>query len=144
MQKNPAFFIAIALLFALSSCYREEAVRGNYVIDEKIEKSKNASKEDILKTLGSPSHITAFDPDIWIYIGYKERQYAFFDPKETDRRVLRVVFNSKGKVSDIQKLTAKDGNNIFYSRDKTPVHGNNQGYISQIVRNIGRFEAPQQ
>lgn len=131
-------------LCLLSSCYREEALRGTYVMEEKIVKINDAPMDDVLHLLGSPTQISPYNENVWIYIGFKEKQFAFFDPKEFDRRVVRITFGKNKRVFQVEKLTKKEGKSFVYSRDKTPVYGNERGYIDQIIGNIGRFQAPQQ
>ena len=83
---------------------------GNMPSNERIAQIRvGQSKSEILNILGSPSSVVSLDRNQWIYMSSDIKRVAFFAPKEVDRDVLTIQFNDQGKVSEIERLTKKDG-----------------------------------
>ena len=76
------------------------------------------SKEDVARLLGSPTSITLFEKESWLYIESKEQKRVFFQPKEIERKVIQVTFNSNGNVEKVKQLSLEDGKKVRFSREK--------------------------
>lgn len=133
----------ILLAAVLSSCVNHTIIRGNKPDAETVaELETGMSKRDVLKTLGSPSVIPPFcDSKVWLYVGSKMTQKAFFDPKEEDRQVIVLTFDFLDRVKEIETKDLPEGMKVAFSTDKTPTLGQNFGVLKQIIGNIGRFNA---
>lgn len=99
------------------------------------------SKEDVVRLLGSPTSITLFEKESWLYIESKEQKRVFFHPKEIERTVVQVTFNSNGNVEKVKQLSLEDGKKVAIDETKTPVSGKDLSVIDELIGNFGRFPA---
>ena len=67
------------------------------------------------------------------------KRVAFFAPKEVDRDVLTIQFNDQGKVSEIERLTKKDGKEIKVITNKTETLGHNPGFFRKYFGGVGQY-----
>lgn len=104
-------------------------------------KPKEQGKADVLRLLGSPSSITMFEAETWLYISSKREQVAFFMPDELEREVVAIIFDAKtDKVANVIVATKEDGMPIEISSKETPTSGHSITLLEQLFGNIGRFE----
>ena len=89
--------------------------------------------------IGSPSSVVSLDRNQWIYMSSDIKRVAFFAPKEVDRDVLTIQFNDQGKVSEIERLTKKDGKEIKVSTNKTETLGHNPGFFRKYFGGVGQY-----
>lgn len=131
----------ILLAAVLSSCVNHVSIRGNKPDAETVaELETGMSKRDVVKAIGSPSVIPPFcDDKVWLYIGSKMTQKAFYDPKEENRQVIVLTFDFLDQVKEIETKELPDGMKVAFSTDKTPTLGQSFGVLKQIIGNIGRF-----
>ena len=125
----------------VSACVNHTIIRGSKPDEETVaELETGMSKKDVLKAIGSPSVIPPFcDNKVWLYIGSKMTQKAFYDPKEESRQVIVLTFDFLDRVKEIETKDLPEGMKVAYSTDKTPTLGQSFGVIKQIIGNIGRF-----
>lgn len=137
-------FFNIFLILTLSACSWlgtnqvgdvPETVRINAI------KVGKHSKEDVTRLLGSPTSITLFEKESWLYIESKEQKRVFFQPKEIERKVVQVTFNSNGNVEKIKQLSLNDGKKVAIDKTTTPVSGKDLSVIDELIGNFGRFPA---
>ena len=81
------------------------------------------TKATVLAQLGNPSTTDVFEKEIWYYISSTRKERAFFKPKITERRVVSVIFDETGAVSDVGEYGLKDGIVVAYIKRKTPTWG---------------------
>ena len=91
--------------------------------------------------IGSPTSITLFEKESWLYIASKEQQRAFLPAKEIERNVDVITFNQDGVVEKIQELTLADGIDVPYDTDKTKTYGKDLSVWEEMIGNFGRFPA---
>lgn len=99
------------------------------------------TKEDVARLLGSPTSITLFEKESWLYIESKEQKRVFFPAKEIERKVVQVTFSGKGMVEKVNQLSLDDGQQITIDDTKTPVSGKDLSVIDELIGNFGRFPA---
>ena len=99
------------------------------------------TKEDVTRLIGSPTSITLFEKESWLYIASKEQQRAFLPAKEIERNVDVITFNQDGVVEKIQELTLADGIDVPYDTDKTKTYGKDLSVWEEMIGNFGRFPA---
>ncbi len=113
-----------------------------YVPDrEALERVKpgGQTRNDVAEILGTPSSVTPFSEDTWIYVQRKTRTLAFFEPTVIEQNVVVVDFDDVGLVRDVRHYTLEDGKIIDPVTRKTPAPGKELSVIEQLVGNIGRF-----
>ncbi len=133
--------LAVTVLFALTACARTIDTRG-YVPNESLIGQVKPGIDDritVSRVLGSPSTVATFSDDTWYYVSRRTEQFAFFDAKVLDQRVLAVDFDDRGFVSDIRRYELEDGKIIDPVTRETPTLGRELGFLEQLFGNIGRF-----
>lgn len=141
-NKNSLFLIASALILSglTSACTPTKVNRGNLVEDFRMQEVTVgiSTKNNVLRSLGSPTTIAPFDDNVWYYLGQKMEKKGIFDPKVVDERVVVVAFDEEGIVQTMEEL---DTNRVAFpkSREKTPTGGNDVTVMEQILGNVGRF-----
>ena len=141
MSKCRSFFFCILMIFALVGCNTNQV--GDNPADIRVHaiKAGKHTKEDVVRLLGSPTSITLFEKESWLYIESKEESFIFFPPKETERRIVKITFNADGVVSKIKELTLADGKDVAIDETATPISGKDLSIADEFIGNFGRFPA---
>ena len=134
------FTVLLLASITVSACTPTRSTRGNIVDDFRMEEITLgiSTKNNVLKSLGSPTTKAAFDENVWYYIGQKMKKKGIFDPEVVEEKVVLVAFDDKGIV---QKMEEVDANRMEVpkSRDKTYTGGNDVSVVEQLLGNVGRF-----
>ena len=131
----------LSIVTVLCACTPQINNRGNDVdLDNLVEiEPGKTRKSKVAALLGSPSTVSEFGTETWIYISGQTETVAFFAEKELKRKVIYIAFDKKGFVDSIGKLSEKDGKKIEIVNRKTPTAGQRITMIQQLIGNIGRF-----
>ena len=131
--------LAMCVIFT-AACTPVTANRGHIVTEEDVSDivAGRDTQRSVIKKIGSPTTISTLDPRIWYYIGLTTEKRGILDPKETDKKVVRVTFDDEGKVADIAPIT-QASIDIPVSKEKTPTGGNKVTLMEQFFGNLGRF-----
>jgi outer membrane protein assembly factor BamE (lipoprotein component of BamABCDE complex) len=132
-----------AALLAGSACSPTIDNRGYVPDKEALERVKpgGQTRNDVADLLGSPSSVTPFSENTWIYIQSKTSTLAFFDPKVLEQNVVVVDFDDAGIVNGVRHYTLEDGKLIDPVTRKTPAPGKELSFLEQLVGNVGKFNA---
>ena len=96
-------------------------------------------RSDVLRTLGSPTTQSTFDPNIWYYIGQETEKRGILDPDIVEERIVMVQFHPEtGVVKTIKDIQA-ERMNIPITREKTATHGNEISAMEQLIGNLGKY-----
>ena len=135
------FTAAVLVAATLSGCATRVAVRGNLPDSERLADviPGDMSREEVAEVLGSPSSITPFDSDLWLYISEKTETFAFMPPKVLERNVIMVRFDKEGFVKELKKIDLSAGQEIEHVERVTPTSGNEISFWDQLFGNVGRF-----
>jgi outer membrane protein assembly factor BamE (lipoprotein component of BamABCDE complex) len=133
-------------LALLGACTPTIENRGYVPDKEALEKVKpgTQTRSDVSELLGTPSSVTPFSDNTWIYIQSKTSTIAFFDPKFLEQNVVVVNFDDAGVVQDVHHYTLEDGKVIDPVTRKTPAPGKELSFIEQLVGNVGKFNTNNQ
>ncbi len=142
MSKISLFFCAFCWL-CLTACNLPTNQVGDTPSDTRLHAIKTGkhTKEDVTRLIGSPTSITLFEKESWLYIASKEQQRAFLPPEEIERNVDVITFNKDGVVEKIQELTLADGIEIPYDKNETETYGKDLSMWEEMIGNFGRFPA---
>ncbi len=144
MSKYRNLFFYILMVAGLSGCaWLGTNQIGDVPADVRVNaiKSGKHTKEDVTRLLGSPTSITLFEKESWLYIESKEQNRAFLPAKEIERKVIQVTFNADGTVTQVKQLTLADGQKVAIDDTTTPVSGKDLSVIDELIGNFGRFPA---
>lgn len=130
-----------AAVLLLAACDTGINVRGNMPDPELLATIRPGfdTREDVQRTLGSPSTVSTFQDKTWYYIGQKTTQFAFYEPEVLERNVFVVNFDEGGFVTDTKLYTLEDGQEVAMVERETPTEGRELTVLQQIIGNIGRF-----
>ena len=139
-------FLGLFCTIALCSCSATKqnewfvSHNGNMPAEERIAKvTQGTSKDEVLQILGAPSAIVSMDKNTWIYMSSDIKRVAFMEPKEINRDVLKLSFNSDDKVASITRLSKANGKDIAPAQEKTEVKGQNIGFWRKYFGGVGQF-----
>ena len=141
-RRAAALLTAAVLVSAtLSGCATRVAVRGNLPDSERLAEvvPGDMSREEDAEILGSPSSVTPFDSDLWLYISEKTETFAFMAPEVVERNVIMVKFTDKGIVNEVKKLDLSNAQDVKHVERVTPTSGNEVTFWDQLFHNVGRF-----
>ena len=134
----------IALPLGMGACAPITSKHGFQALDVKPADLKvgEDTKSTVLERLGSPSTRSTFDPNLWFYVSQTVNQKAFYRPRVTQREVVAVSFDGDEKVTNVDRLTLKDGKLIAFNGRKTPTRGRELTILEQLLGNVGRTVVP--
>lgn len=140
---KPVFFLSAALL--LVACAPTLNTRGNFLENDRLQNLNTGvtSQKDVEKQLGTPTVTDPFDKNTWFYIGEKTETKAFFNPKVTARRVIKVQFDDVGMLSSISEVDEKAGKDVALVGKVTRSGGQEMNAFQQFLGNLGKFNTDQ-
>lgn len=113
---------------------------GNMPAADKVSQvSVGQNRQEVEQILGSPSSISTFDGDTWIYMSSTLKKVAFFDPQEVDRDILAIKFDNQGKVIEISDFDRTNGTEITIESAETPTEGHNIGFFRKYFGGVGTY-----
>lgn len=140
-MKNISLILPIIISCGIiASCSPVQTTRGNIVEDFRMTEITPgiSTRNNVLKSLGSPTTQSPFDENIWYYIGQKMEKKGIFDNKVVDEKVIMVTFNEEGIVQTMDKIDS-ERMDIPKVRRKTKTGGNEITILEQVLGNVGRF-----
>jgi outer membrane protein assembly factor BamE (lipoprotein component of BamABCDE complex) len=134
-------WVAVAAALLLGACDPLVDYRGNLPDPQAVDKLQPgiATKADVTSSLGSPSTVGTFDPNVWYYISRHTETLAFFDPDVIDQRVLEIKFDGTGKVEAINRYGLDDAGSVKVTEAVTPTAGQSMTLFQQLFGNLGRY-----
>lgn len=99
------------------------------------------TRGSVLRKLGRPSSIGAFDSEIWYYVASRTEKFAFYQPKVVDRTVAVVRFDENGLVTQVNRYGLEDGKVVDLVTATTPTYGRELTVLQQLFSNVGRVSA---
>jgi outer membrane protein assembly factor BamE (lipoprotein component of BamABCDE complex) len=130
----------VTLALAAAACNPLTENLGNRTLKENVEQIQvgRTSKNEVVRLLGSPSNVAAFDPNTWYYISARQVQYAFLRPRTVDQNVLVIRFDGGGIVREVKQLGMQDAQATTYVDRTTPTRGGEPGFLRSIYDTIMR------
>lgn len=134
-----------ALAFLLGGCTPTITQHGYVPNEDRIASIRTAldDRESIRAKLGSPSTLTAFGDETWLYVSRRVEEFAFYSPKVLEQQVVSINFNDRGFVQEVRRLSLEDGRLIDPVTRETPTLGRELGVFEQLFGNLGRFNSGQ-
>jgi outer membrane protein assembly factor BamE (lipoprotein component of BamABCDE complex) len=143
-MKNKTSILSVLIACGLiAACSPTQSTRGNIVEDFRMTEiiPGISTRNNVLKSLGSPTTTAPFDDNTWYYIGQKMEKKGIFDPKVVDEKVVMVTFNEEGIVNTLEEINS-ERLDIPKIRRKTKTGGNEITILEQVLGNVGRFNKP--
>ena len=140
LSRRARLAAVIALALAAGACNPITDNLGNRTLKENVEQIQvgRTGRNEVVRLLGSPSNVAAFDPNTWYYISARQVQYAFLKPKIADQHVLVIRFDGTGVVSEVKQLGLEDAQATTYVDRTTPTRGGEPGFLRSIYDTVMR------
>ena len=138
--------VCSVMIVAASACTPNVATRGNLPDPDKLAEivPGEASRDDVVYLLGSPSSAATFGDEIWYYIAARVETVAFNEPEVIDQQVIAIRFGEDGLVTAIDKYGMDDARAVETVDRVTPTSGKEVTILQQLIGNVGRFARKQQ
>lgn len=132
--------ISVFFLLTISGCQSID-VRGQFVSDSAIKQVniKKPTQEELIAMIGTPTYVPDYSPNTWYYIQRSLARKAWFDPKVTQQRIVKITFTKNKRVDEAILLENMQNEAIVANSAFTKTHGTEQSSIQKFVKNIGRF-----
>ena len=143
MRRAQRFAAAAAVALIVVACQPTVDTRGYVPNPDALEQVQpGQQKAEVQNLLGTPSSVTPFGEEVWLYISRKIKTVAFFTPEVLEQNVVAVEFDRSGVVTDVRRYTLADGKKIEPVGRTTPAPGRELTFVEQLVGNIGKFNTP--
>jgi outer membrane protein assembly factor BamE (lipoprotein component of BamABCDE complex) len=145
MVARPRLAITLALGLALGACVPTIDNHGHAVDPDVLSQITPGvtSREEVLRLLGSPSSLSAFDDSEWYYISQRTERMSFYQSEITSQDVVAINFDKSGVVDSVDQHGLDEARAVDPSPDKTKTLGNELSFLQQILGNVGRFNSDQ-
>lgn len=133
------FSLCLLLSGFLTGCSARIDHRGKLPEPEVLSQLQTGvhEKEDVQRLLGSPSSLSTFDDNVWLYVSKVTEKVSFFDPKTVSQKAVRIAFNDAGKVASIDEI---DGEQRVISASSriTPSYERERSFLQSVFGSYGR------
>ena len=139
-RKAARFAATLALAIAAGACNPIADNLGNRTLKENVDQIQvgRTSKNEVVRLLGSPSNVAAFDANTWYYISARQVQYAFLKPRTTEQNVLAIRFDEAGLVKEMKQLSLENAQASTYVDRTTPTRGGEPGLLRSLYDTVMR------
>lgn len=137
-----AFLSAVALL-ALGACSPTVSNHGYRLDAARLDRIQPGvtSREEVRRTLGSPSTLATLDDTTWYYVAQRTERASFYNERVVDQEVVAIRFDDRGVVQRIDRAGLDAAQAVVPAEETTPTRGNELTLLEQVVSNIGRFNS---
>lgn len=97
------------------------------------------TRASVEEAIGIPSTAGVVNESGFYYVRSRKRIFGALAPKEVERRVLAISFDSAGVVSNIETFGLERGQVVPLARRVTSSGVRDNGFIRQLLGNLGRF-----
>lgn len=94
-------------------------------------------RSEVISILGSPSVTTTAKGLSYYYISSKQSRFNLIGPKESERDVVAVHFNSRKRVTKIAHYGLQDGVVIDFISQTTPTYKKDLSFIQELFGGLG-------
>lgn len=101
------------------------------------------TRETVAAKVGRPSAGGLMEDSGWYYVQSRWSHRGARAPQELDRQVLAISFDTRGRVSNVERFGLADGQVVALSRRVTDTNIRGVGLVRQLMGNLGRFNPGQ-
>jgi len=132
--------LALGLALALAACDATFQNHGYVPPPEELsEVSIGDTREAVAAAIGTPGASGVMRDEAWFYTAYTVRNFAYQAPEVTEREVLAVSFDGRGRVANIETFGLDQGRVVQLSRRVTTSSVREVTFLGQLFGNIGRI-----
>ena len=132
--------VALSALVACTSTYRNNG----YVPPEEdlqqlvVGVDTRSTVDDLI---GAPSASGVLGEGDYYYVRSRVKNFGMKRPEVIERQVLAISFNDNDTIANIERFGLKDGNVVPITRRVTDSSVEGNGFLRQILGNIGNIDA---
>nr|WP_319250718.1 outer membrane protein assembly factor BamE [uncultured Celeribacter sp.] len=144
-HRTAKLLMGLTLAVLLSACVAQYRNHGYVPNDEDLAQVIVGvdTKETVADVIGVPGTEGLLESSGWYYVRSQFRHLGAFEPKEVDRQVVAISFDSRGTVSNIERFGLEQGRVVALSRRVTTSNVQGITFIQQLFGNLGNISAEQ-
>lgn len=138
--------LLFTLFILLAGCETIIENRGHFINEDLIKKIKKnkSTKEEIEDILGTPTLKSEASDNKqktcnWYYISHKLENTSFFKSKTIEKDILKISFNTSGKVTLIDRITSFDDINMEPDEEQTKTTGYEENLSKSVMGTLERM-----
>ncbi|MEQ6203514.1 outer membrane protein assembly factor BamE [Sulfitobacter sp. HNIBRBA2951] len=133
--------LVIALAAGLGACSPQYANHGYIPPAEDLEQITVGvdTRASVEEAIGTPSTAGVVNDSGFYYVRSRRRTFGALAPKEIERQVLAISFDSAGVVTNVERFGLERGQVVPLARRVTTSGVGNPGFLKQLLGNLGRF-----
>lgn len=144
-MKQGVFALIAVVALALSACSPVQRFHG-YAPDDtqlaEIEVGQD-TRESVVEKVGRPGVSGVMEGGAWYYVQSDWVEEGWRAPVEVRREVVAINFDSRDRVSNIERYGLEDGQVVALSRRVTDTGPRGQSILRQLLGNFGNFNPAQ-
>ncbi|WP_106744126.1 outer membrane protein assembly factor BamE [Yoonia maritima] len=136
--------VGVALFLAgTSACTKIDKFHGFAPSNEALTEVAigQTTKDEVIARFGPPMSEGALTTNAVYYASSQFVHYGAFAPKEVDRQVVAIRFDSNNVTRDVARYTLQDGKVVALDRRVTEDGINDVSVIGQLLGALGRVDA---
>lgn len=142
VKKRVLSGLGVLGLIAVSACSATYSNHGYVPPEEELADlvvgvDNRATVDDVI---GAPSTSGVRGDGDYYYIRSRIRKYGVKKPEVVERQVLAISFNESDTIKNIERFSLADGNIVPLARRVTESSVQGQGFLQQLLGNIGNFD----
>lgn len=145
MPKTMRFrvLLAVLALSGLAACSADFRNHGYIPRDEDLATLQLGSdtRETVVEKIGAPGLGSLRRQNTWYYVESRFRHFGAAAPQEIDRQVVRITFDTAGRVANIERFGLEDGRIIRLQTRVTDTVETDIGILREIFGNLGNADA---
>lgn len=134
--------VAGAAMLVLGACAATYQNHGYVPAADELARIKVGDPQtQVVKLIGTPSTEGMVKPRSWYYVQSRFRIFGPYKPKEVEREVVAISFDTQDRVANIQRFGLQQGHVVTLSSRVTESSVKQLGLIQQLLTDLGRFSA---
>lgn len=101
------------------------------------------TRESVAEKVGRPGVSGVMQGGAWYYVQSDWIEQGWRAPVETRREVVAISFDSRDRVSNVERFGLQDGQVVALSRRVTATGPSGQSVLRQLLSGLGRFNPAQ-
>jgi len=134
----------LALAASLTACSPVYRYTGYAPTDDELSglTPGRDTRETVAEAVGRPNAAGLSEEGTWYYVQSDWEHSGWRPPREIDREVVAISFDSRDVLRNVERFGLEDGQVVVLSRRVTDDQVQGISFARQLFRNLGRFAAP--
>ncbi|TQV67842.1 outer membrane protein assembly factor BamE [Aliiroseovarius halocynthiae] len=102
------------------------------------------TRETVAEAIGKPGTAGLLSESGYYYVRSRFEHYLYNAPKEIDRQILAISFDSRGRVENIERFGLENGRVVTLERRVTDSNIKGVSFLRQLFGSFGRIDIAEQ